>query len=129
MKNDLVTKADLLDFETRLEEKLESKLEAKLESKLDSKLDEKLDEKLAGLRIQVERNSLDIIDLKTDMDDKFDTVITALDGIAGLISDGRVETAAAESTFRRHEAKLDEHEIRIGGVERKVEGIARRGIS
>jgi hypothetical protein len=136
MKNDLVTKADLRDFEIRFEAKLEEKLEEKLESKLDSKLDKKLDEKLAGLRIQVEQNSIDIFDLKTDMnqrfasvDNKFDTVIIALDGIAGLISDNRVEKVAAESTFRRHEAKLDEHESRIGGLEIKMEGIVRGGVS
>jgi len=112
MKSDLVTKADLKQFKNEISEELETKLGAKFETEFETKF--------FGLKIQMEQNSFDIKELKNDMNEKFDTVITTLDGLAGLITDGRVEKAATESALHRHEAKLDDHEIRIGNLEKKA---------
>jgi uncharacterized protein YwbE len=119
MNSDLVTKADLKQFKNDISEELETKLGAKF--------DTKFEEKFSGLRVQMAQNSFDIHDLKievsglkNEMNEKFDTVITTLDGIAGLITDGRVEKAATESALHRHESKLEDHEIRIGNLEKKV---------
>jgi hypothetical protein len=78
---------------------------------------EEMGDKFIALDMKIEQNSLE---LKKEMNEKFDTVITTLDGLAGLISNGRVEKAAAESTFRRHETKLEDHESRIGNLERNA---------
>jgi hypothetical protein len=102
MKDDLVTNADLNQFKNEVKKEFNS------------------------LEVQMTQNTIDISELKdevrglrSDMNEKFDTVITTLDGLAGLITDGRVEKAATESALHRHEAKLDDHEIRIGNLEKK----------
>jgi len=103
MKDGLVTNADLNQFTN----------EVKIEFK--------------SLKLQMAQNTIDISELKdevhglrSDMNEKFDTVITTLDGLAGLITDGRVEKAAMESALHRHEAKLEDHERRIGNLEKKA---------
>ena len=100
MKSDLVTKADLNQHKNEVKNEFED------------------------LKLQMVKNTIDISELKNevsglriDMNEKFDTVITAIDGIAGLITDGRVEKAATESALHRHESKLEDHEIRIGNLE------------
>jgi hypothetical protein len=107
LKDALVTKADLNQFKNEIKEEFE--------------------EKFSGIKVQVEQNSFDIHDLiievsglRNDMNEKFDTVITTIDGLAGLITDGCVEKAATESALHRHEAKLDDHESRIGNLEKKA---------
>jgi hypothetical protein len=104
MKNDHATKGDLNALRSDM-------------NKFKKELKEEFDDRFIDLGNKIEQNSLE---LKKEMNEKFDTVITTLDGLAGLISNGRVDKAAAESTFRRHEAKLDEHENRIGNLERNA---------
>jgi hypothetical protein len=148
MKNDAVTKADLKELNnelkgemtelnnelkgemTELKNELQGEMtelknelkgemtELKNEFKGEMKeMREEIGDKFIAFSMKMEQNNLE---LKKEMNEKFDTVITTLDGLAGLISDNRVEKAAAESTFRRHEAKLDEHESRIEDLERKA---------
>jgi DNA anti-recombination protein RmuC len=120
LKNDMnELRNELKNDMNELKDELKNDMNAlKDEFKNDMKdMREDIGVQLINLNSKVEQNSLE---LKIEMNEKFDTVITALDGIAGLISDNRVEKAAAESTFRRHEAKLDEHENRIGNLEKRA---------
>ncbi|MCU0644012.1 MAG: hypothetical protein MUC94_07090 [bacterium] len=48
---------------------------------------------------------------------RYEKIIVTLDGIAGLLQNGRVEKAATEASFQRHERTLDDHEHRIEQLE------------
>jgi hypothetical protein len=115
MKNDHATKADLNELKDELKNDM-NELRNELKSEMKD-MREDIGVQLINLNNKVEQNSLE---LKNEMNEKFDTVIITLDGLAGLISNGRVEKAAAESTFRRHETKLEDHESRIGNLERNA---------
>jgi hypothetical protein len=119
MKDDHVTKADLKQFKNEISEELETRL--------GTKFDTQFEEKFSELRVQMAQNSFDVHDLhnevsglKGEMNEKFDTVITTLNGLAGLFTDSRVEKAATESALHRHEAKLEDHETRIRNLEDKA---------
>ena len=68
---------------------------------------------LAGLRREMN-------DRFSDMGNKFDIVLTAIDGLASQIRDMRAEKAAGEHTFLRHETRLDDHETRIRKLEERA---------
>lgn len=44
---------------------------------------------------------------------RYEKIMVTLDGIAGLIQNGRVEKAATEAAFQHHKRTLDDHEHRI----------------
>ncbi|MCI0496387.1 hypothetical protein L0Z72_15380 [candidate division KSB1 bacterium] len=48
---------------------------------------------------------------------RYEKILVTLDGIAGLLQNGRVEKAATEATFQRHKRTLDDHEHRIEQLE------------
>jgi hypothetical protein len=50
---------------------------------------------------------------------RYDKILVTLDGIAGLIQNGRVEKAATEAAFQRHERTIDDHEHRIEQLEQQ----------
>jgi len=58
-------------------------------------------------------------DFKDETGQKLDTIITAVDGLARLITDGQTEKAAMNSALYRHEDMLENHEIRIDILEKK----------
>ena len=69
---------------------------------------------------QVGENTLEIQKLRGEMNDKFNMVLTAIDGLSGQISDSRTEKAAGEHTLSGHEKNLDEHGERIMQLEQKA---------
>ena len=50
---------------------------------------------------------------------RYDKILVTLDGIVGLIQNGRAEKAATEAAFQRHERTLDDHEHRIEQLEQQ----------
>jgi len=127
----LATKEELKQEVAKLATKEELKREvAKLATKKD----------LKKLQKTVDQHSVDIAELKTDMkvvkwelselrdevrvnkkehDQRFDRVMQSLDGISGQLIDIKTEMAAMNYTFRQHEERLDDHEVRITNLEEK----------
>ena len=70
------------------------------------------------LSIQVARNQVDFHEYKEENRQKLDTVLSSIDGLARLITNGQVEKAATESALRRHDNLLIDHETRIGVLEK-----------
>jgi soluble cytochrome b562 len=70
------------------------------------------------LAIREARNQVDHHEMKEQSRQQFDTLLTAIDGLAKLITDGQVEKVAAESALRRHDNLLEDHETRIGVLEK-----------
>jgi gas vesicle protein len=82
---------------------------------------------LREVKEQTAINTFDIHEIKTDvrefrdeMNEKFDTVLTAIDGLAGLITNGQVEKAATESALYSHERTIENQEGRIEILEKKT---------
>ena len=50
-------------------------------------------------------------------DQRYNKILEILYGIAGHIKNSRIEKAASEATFQRHERKLEDHEERIEQLE------------
>lgn len=61
----------------------------------------------------------ELVDFKQETGERFDGVMTAIDGLAGLLQNGRTEKAAVDHALGRHDAMLDDHESRIGVLEGK----------
>ncbi len=95
---------------------------------------------LQKLKKTVDQHTVDIAELKTDMkivkwdlsefraemktfqqqtEGKFDRVFQVLDGISGQLIDIKTEMAAMNYTFRQHEGRLDDHEVRITNLEQE----------
>ena len=72
------------------------------------------------LAIREARNQVDHFEMKEQSRQQFDTLLTAIDGLAKLITDGQVEKAATESALQRHDDRLADHEIRIGVLEKNT---------
>jgi len=135
MKNDFATKADLKETAdglhheisavrtdlTRTEKTLRQEIAASREDLHQKFSDVKteLKQDIDRVGIQVVQVSNDLNDFKIETRDRFDGVITAIDGLAGLILNGQTEKASVEHALRRHEGTLDNHETRIGALERK----------
>ena len=75
---------------------------------------------IAILTVQTSQNTADLLEFKEQNNRQMDTVITAIDGLAKLITNGQVEKTAAESALRRHDNRLEDHETRIGVLEQKT---------
>lgn len=131
MKDDQLTKKDLDNLKNELLDKLVDKDVHKKDldnlktdiAKLDIKEElNKVKKTLEIVAAQVTKNSLDIMDLKKETGEvhkKLDVILQSVDGLARLITNGQVEKAASEATFQRHEQWLEDHENRIGRIERK----------
>ena len=72
------------------------------------------------LIIQKVRNQDEHFQMKEQSRQQFDTLLSAIDGLAKLITNGQVEKAATESALRRHDGRLADHEIRVGVLEKKT---------
>jgi chromosome segregation ATPase len=72
------------------------------------------------LTIQVAQNQAELSEFKEENRQKQDAILTAIDGLAKLITNGQVEKVATESALRRHENRLEDHEARIGVLEKKT---------
>jgi chromosome segregation ATPase len=75
---------------------------------------------IAILTVQTSQNTADLHEFKELNRRQMDTVITAIDGLAKMITDDRVERAATEHALRRHDHQLDDHEKRIKILEKKT---------
>jgi len=141
-REDLATKKDLEDLKKELLDNLASKKELKQElSQYITK--EEFARELAKLATkenvevvarQVLKNTNDIAALKTEMrmgfnrvDDrldsletKFDIMMSAIDGIAKEFQNGRTEQAAIDHALSRHDNQIDDHEMRIKKLERRI---------
>ena len=135
-----VTKKELEATKNELLDKLVAKKEFQKQiNKLVTKKEfrseiKRLDGSIEILANQVAKNTDGIKDLRfemaglrremndrfSDMDNKFDIVLTAIDGLASQIHDMRTEKAAGEHTFQRHETRLDDHETRIRKLEERA---------
>jgi archaellum component FlaC len=70
------------------------------------------------LASQAARNQIDFIEYKEENSQKLDTILISIDGLAKLVTNGQVEKAATESALRRHDNLLEDHETRIGILEK-----------
>jgi GTP1/Obg family GTP-binding protein len=71
------------------------------------------------LRWEIHEVRKDLNDFKEETNQKLDMLLSAIDGLAKLITNGQVEKAASEATFQRHEQWLEDHERRIERIEMK----------
>lgn len=71
------------------------------------------------LRWEIHEVRKDLNDFKEQNNQKLDMLLSSIDGLAKLITNGQVEKAASEATFQPHEQWLEDHENRIGRLERK----------
>jgi len=121
-ENDVATKKDLENLKQELKQDFRKEL-----SKYATK------EALDVVARQVLNNSNDIAELKVEMkngfqrvdkrldslDTKFDVMMTAIDGIAKGLQNGKTEKTAVDHALIRHEKKIDNHETRIINLENK----------
>lgn len=56
---------------------------------------------------------------KTEMNEKFDQVLTAVDGLAKSVKDFHVEMASSQGAHDRMSDKINHHEVRINKLELK----------
>jgi uncharacterized coiled-coil DUF342 family protein len=149
MKNDFATKADLKKTADGLHHEISavrtdvSRTEKTLRHEIAAvrtELNQKIDSVENNLKADIEKVAVQVIHVSTDLeslklevgdfkeefldytrrtDNRFDGVMNAIDGLAGLIKNGQTEKAAVSYALQRHENKLDEHEIRIGSLEPK----------
>jgi chromosome segregation ATPase len=108
MKNDFATKADLKKTADGLHHEI-SAVRTDL-----TRTEKTLRQEITAVREDLHQ---EISDVKTELRDRFDGVMTAIDGLAGLILNGQTEKASVEHALRRHEGTLDNHETRIGALE------------
>jgi len=80
---------------------------------------DRLQKEIELVAVHVVQVSNDLTEFKQETRERFDGVMTAIDGLAGLITDRKVEEAAVNHALRRHDHKLDDHETRIGALEQK----------
>lgn len=118
MKNDFATKADLKNTADELHQEI-------------SALRTDLRETEASLRQDIDRVAVQVVQVSTDLNDfkheirqelreRFDGVMTAIDGLAGIMTDTRAEMAATNHALLRHDYCLDDHEKRIGTLEHRL---------
>ncbi|MFZ5517467.1 MAG: hypothetical protein ACOY90_12550 [Candidatus Zhuqueibacterota bacterium] len=122
-ENDVATKKDLENLKQELKQDFRNEL-----SKYATK------EALEVVARQVLKNSNDIAELKVEMnngfqrvddrldslDNKFDIMMTAIDGIAKGLQNGKTEKTAVDHARTRHEKTIDNHETRILNLENKI---------
>jgi archaellum component FlaC len=79
---------------------------------------DRLQREIELVAVHVVQVSNDLKEFKQDTRERFDGVMTAIDGLAGLITDRKVEEAAVNHALRRHDHTLENHETRIGLLEK-----------
>ncbi len=130
----LVTTKDLAEAkdEIKAEIKAEIKTEVTALSQRIDQLDEKFTKRMDRSDAQTAKNSQVIerlairlvqieqeMETKADAQRKHDEVMTILDKIMKRFDIYDSERAAAEYTFRQHEAKIENHENRLIALEQK----------
>ena len=120
MKNEVATKNDLDILKHELLDKLVDKEQHQKDmATLATK--EELSQAVAKLatkeELKWEINELrrEIKQIDERHNQRYDKILVTLDGIVGLIQNGRAEEAA----FQRHERTLDDHEHRIEQLEQQ----------
>ena len=112
MNKDYATNKELNNTKEELLDKLVSKKDLQNEiNKLVTKKEfqseiRRVDGSLEMLANEVGENTLEIQKLCGEMNDKFNMVLTAIDGLSGQMGDSRTEKAAGEHKFRRHEQRF-----------------------
>jgi len=140
MKDELATKKDLQATQAGLEKALKetrTDLETAIKetrTDLETAIKETKTE-LQSAIIETKNDlqgQINVLNWKTDqLDDKLsnfrnetgeklDTIITAVDGLAKLITDGQTEKVAVNSALYRLEDRAENHERRIGILETKI---------
>lgn len=84
-------------------------------SRFEEKLDQKLDERLSEQANVILEAVGELMEKK--LDDKFDPVITKLDGIMKGVEALQQENTIGAEQLRRHEDQLQKHEARIAKLE------------
>ncbi|OGC01997.1 hypothetical protein A2V82_12650 [candidate division KSB1 bacterium RBG_16_48_16] len=119
MKERPATIQDIDNLRQELLSKLASKEEIKkLATKEEIKklaTQESLDN-LAAIVFQ-QQHQMSLLETKEDANKKFDLVMSAIDGLAKNIENHYIELKSGDSTFRRHERQLENHEDRIKVLE------------
>jgi chromosome segregation ATPase len=129
MNQELATKKDLHavrdEFKIALEEtktELHSaiqKTKKELETAIhDVKTD--LQTQINVLDLKTDRLDDKLSDFKVETGEKLDTIITAVDGLTRLVTDGQTELRAMNAALYRHEDMLSDHETRINVLETGV---------
>jgi hypothetical protein len=124
MKNDFATKADLKKTADGLHHEISAvrtdltKVESGLRHEVQT-VREDLHQEIEAVAFQVVQVSTDLNDFKQETRERFDGVMTAIDGLAGLIRNGQTEKAAVDHALLRHGSTLDNHETRLGVLEQK----------
>jgi len=71
------------------------------------------------LRFEIGELRKDMKAMDEKHDQRYNRILEFMDGIAGEISNNRIEKVASEATFQRHERKLEDHDMRIGRLEQQ----------
>jgi hypothetical protein len=71
------------------------------------------------LRFEIGELRKDMKEMNAQHDQRYNKILEILDGIAGHIKNSRIEKAASEATFQRHERKLEDREVRILQLEQQ----------
>lgn len=129
MKNEPINRQDFESFKKELFENfaLKQDLDDQKNELLDKLVDKETYKKdLARLAtkdmLQWESHEIrkDLNDFKEEINQKLDKLLSAVDGLAKQFTNSKVEKAASEATFQRHEQWLEDHDARIEWLERKT---------
>lgn len=124
MDNEVATKKDIDRLVTKEEFRKElAKLVTKEEFKEFKKELKKELSKFATkdeLRFEIGELRKDMKAMDDKHDQRYNRILEFMGGIAGEISNNRIEKAASEATFQRHERKLEDLELRIEQLESKA---------
>lgn len=119
VKNEILqnTQKDFQNFKNDILDKIVDKEQyqkdrAKLVTKEDLKKELSKYSTKDDLRSEINEIRKEMREIDKRHDQKYDKILEILDGIAGQINSNRIEKAAGETTFQRHEKKLDDHELR-----------------
>jgi len=103
----LATKEDLEEFATKTEHN-------QLAEKVDS-IDKKLDR--ISIEVLATKEDLKKFATKDEMDQKFDTVLTAIDGLAKNVVKFQEDITSNQGAHDRIDETVNGHEVRIGKLE------------
>ena len=118
MKDELATKKDIKTTQAGLETALK-KTKTELESAIkETKKD--LQGQINVLNWKTDQLDDKLSNFRNETGEKLDTIITAVDGLAKLITDGQTEKVAVNSALYRLEDRAENHEKRIGILETKI---------
>jgi len=124
MENEVATKKDIAQLVTKEEfkkelDKLLTKEEFRKELKKELKKELSKYATKDDLRFEINELRKDMKEIDERHNQRYNKILEILDGIAEQITNNRVERAAMEATFQRHERKLEDHEVRILQLEQQ----------